>query len=429
MRPQILSLLLALVLAPVVAMADRGVADLGTEHAMAPGAAAMPSSPEDEELERQVLVMLRPLPTRVRHGGGYGARPPPGARRRAEAIARRQGLTVLASWPLPSLGLDCYVMRIAPGGDRAQVLARLADDRRVQWAQAMQVFEVLGAGDPLYAAQPTASRWHLRELHRIATGRDVLVAQIDSGVALDHPDLQGQVALARNFVPGDGYPAESHGTEVAGIIVASADNGLGMAGVAPQARLLALRACWQLAVGGARCSSFSLAQALQFALHAKARVINLSLTGPRDELLSRLIDAALARGSTVVAAVDVAAADGGFPASRPGVLAVASDDGACPLAAGLRAPGTSVPTTTPPRGWGMVSGASFAAAQVSGLSALMLQLAPALTPAQVAGALRASAVAGGSAQAGRVDACSALARAHPGGPCPCECGVAAAQGD
>jgi hypothetical protein len=379
------------------------------------------------DLERQVLVMLQPAARRAH--AAYGARPPPAARRGAEAIAQRLGLTVLASWPLPSLGLDCYVMRIGSGDDGAQVLERLAREPRVHWAQAVQVFEVLGADDPLYAAQPTARRWHLRELHRVATGADVLVAQIDSGVAQDHPDLRGQLAMARNFVPGDEYAAESHGTEVAGIIVARADNGLGMAGVAPQARLMALRACWQVAAGSARCSSFSLAQALQFAIHEKARVINLSLTGPRDELLSRLIDAALAQGSIVVAAVDVAAADGGFPASRPGVLAVASDEGVCPVAGGLRAPGDAVPTTTPPSGWGMVSGASFAAAQVSGLSALMVQLAPALTPAQLAEALRASAGAGASAQAGRVDACSALSRAQPAHRCLCECGVVAGQGN
>jgi hypothetical protein len=421
-------LLLALLLAIAPAFAVAAVAT-GAAAPSAPADASLgsPTPAPETGLERQVLVMLRPASSRSH--ARYGARPPPAARRGAEAIARRLGLTVLASWPLPSLGLDCYVMRLGPADDRAQVLDRLASEPRVQWAQPMQVFKVLGAGDPLYAAQPTARRWHLRELHRVATGADVLVAQIDSGVAQDHPDLQGQLAMARNFVPGGDYAAESHGTEVAGIIVARADNGLGMAGVAPQARLMALRACWQLAAGDARCSTFSLAQALQFAIHSKARVINLSLTGPRDELLSRLIDAALAQGSTVVVAVDVAAADGGFPASRPGVLAVASDEGACPVAGGLRAPGDGVPTTTLPSGWGMVSGASFAAAQVSGLSALMLQLAPALTPAQLAEALRASASAGASAQGGRVDACSALSRARPGHRCLCECGVVAGQGN
>jgi hypothetical protein len=434
MRAAVLPVLLALALARVPAGATDVTPDMRAErgNAAVPANAQAPVSAStvvpDDDFERQVLVMLRPPAHRtgVRHG--YGARPPPAARRLAEAIARRQGLRVLASWPMPSLGLDCYVMRLGPGDDRARVLARLAGEPRVQWAQPMQVFDLLGAGDPLYAAQPTARRWHLRELHRVATGEDVVVAQVDSGVAVAHPDLRGQVALARNFVPGEAFVAEQHGTEVAGIIAARADNGLGMAGVAPRARLLALRACWQVATGGARCSSFSLAQALQFALHAKARVINLSLTGPRDELLSRLIDAALARGSTVVAAMDVAAADGGFPASRPGVLAVAGDEGACPLATGLRAPGEAVPTTTPPSGWGLVSGASFAAAQVSGLAALMLQVAPAMTPAQVGAALHASAIAAAPAQAARVDACSALARVAPGGRCPCACGAVAGQG-
>ncbi len=82
-------------------------------------------------------------------------------------------------------------------------------------------------------------------MHKIATGRGIRVAVIDSGIQANHPDLAGQVIVNRNFVAGQAEVAEDHGTGVAGIIAAKADNGVGIAGVAPDARLLGLRACWQ----------------------------------------------------------------------------------------------------------------------------------------------------------------------------------------
>ena len=108
---------------------------------------------------------------------------------------------------------------------------------------------------------------------------------------LDHPDLRGRIVVARNFVDARDAVAELHGTAVAGIIGARADNGVGIVGVAPEAQLMALRACWQVPAdaNAAVCSSFTLAKALQFAIDNNARVINLSLGGPRDRLLERLV--------------------------------------------------------------------------------------------------------------------------------------------
>jgi hypothetical protein len=394
-----------------------------------PDAPTMAAS-DNPDFEHQLLVMLRP--SGRAHGAiGYGgnnfrarsARQM--GRRSAEAIAREHDLTVLTDWPMPSLGLDCYVMRIGQGANRENVLRELADDSHVEWAQAMQQFKLLGAGDPLYPVQPTARRWQLRELHALTTGKDVRVAQIDSGVALEHPDLRGQVAMARNFVPGQSFVAEAHGTEVAGIIVARADNGIGIVGVAPQAQLLALRACWQLVDASAQCSSFTLAQALQFALRSKVQVINLSLTGPRDELLSRLLDVAIGQGIAVVGAVDAGVGDGGFPASHPGVLAVASERSGAFLAGALRAPGQDIPTTKLAGAWGLVSGSSFATAQVSGLVALLLQLTPSLGPTQLREALLASARHGPDPRSETVNACAAVERTQ--GRCICNCALAAGQ--
>jgi subtilisin family serine protease len=224
--------------------------------------------------------------------------------------------------------------------------------------------------DPLYRAQPAAQEWRLADLHTVATGRGVKVAVIDSMVDAAQPDLAGQIQTLQDFVPDHPRAPEQHGTGVAGIIAAVADNHIGIAGVAPNARLMALRACWQEGSAGAVCDTLSLAKALYFAIGHNAQVINLSLSGPPDPLLGRLIDMAVARGAVVVGALDPKAPDGGFPASHPGVVAV-SDDPATPIAGALVAPGREAPTTQPGGRFAFVSGSSYAAAHVSGLYALM----------------------------------------------------------
>jgi subtilisin family serine protease len=392
-------LFLALLLPPALALADDARVD-STPVGMNTASAS---------LDRQILVTFRSVRshsrpatygsvTRRRHGDDP-------AQAQAERVAREHALEVLDAWPMPSLGVDCFVMQLRDGDDRAQVLQALAQDARVESAEAMQEFRVLASGDPLLATQPVAQPWHLRELHELATGRNVAVASVDTGVLASHPDLRGRLAGLRNFVPGQQFLAEGHGTAVASIIGARADDGIGIAGIAPAARLYALRACWQLAQGGARCSSFSLAQALQYALAEKMRVINLSLTGPRDPLQARLLDAAQREHVAVVAAVDAGSAGGGFPASHPGVIAVAAEGDPARLSYALRAPGQGIPAANAQGGWDLVSGASFAAAQVSGLAALLLEHSPQLQPA----ALRA--LISPPASAGRIDACAALAQA------------------
>ncbi|HSN34345.1 MAG TPA: S8 family serine peptidase [Ideonella sp.] len=327
---------------------------------------------------RQLLVLLALPPAHFRpdagYAGGYGDGLGAAARRRAAArIAREHGLALGIDWPMPSLGLHCYVMTLAAGDSPAAALRALESDPDVAWAQPMHVYRAQAAapGDPLYAAQPTALAWRLDALHRLATGRDVRVAVVDSAVEADHPDLAGQIVLAANFVVGRPPAGEAHGTAVAGLIAARADDGVGIAGVAPGARVLALRACRQRTPSATLCDTLGLAMALQAALTHDADVINLSLAGPPDRLLAALIDAALARGTVVVAAADRTLADGGFPAAHRGVVGVV-DDADGPAAPGrLAAPGRDLPAPVPPAGWQLVSGASYAAAQVSGLFALL----------------------------------------------------------
>jgi len=369
--------------------------------------------------KQQVLVLLQMAREHFRPDGNYSGSYGDGAGRSARRgiateLAREHGLTLVTSWPMPVLGADCFVMAVPAHAMPESVAQTLSRDRRVMWAQAMNVYQAQGRGhdDPLYAVQPAARAWHLSELHEVATGRGVRVAVVDSGVDESHPDLQGQVALAANFVDGRPALAEAHGTGVAGIIAARADNGAGIVGVAPQARVLALRACWQAAPESTLCTSLSLAMALHFAITHDAQIVNLSLSGPPDRLLASLLDVALARGITLVAPVDVKAANGGFPASHAGVVAVAAEH--APPGA-LLAPGRDVPTPVPGTRWQLVSGSSYAAAHVSGLYALLRELrgnAGARLPAAVI-----VLEAGGS-----IDTCATLSRAS--GVCVCGCAVA-----
>jgi subtilisin family serine protease len=373
----------------------------------------------DAPADRQILVMLRLPPPHYRpntdYGGDYGLAV--GARRhQAGRIARSHGLKLVDGWPMPLIGVDCFVMAVPEGQSARAVAAMVARDRGVESAQPMHVYRVQAAGrragDPLLPTQPAARLWHLAELHRIATGRGISVAVIDSGIDLRHPDLAGRIAISRNFAPRPAAGAEDHGTAVAGIIAAGADNGIGIAGVAPGARLMALRACRQVP-GATVCDSLSLAKALHFAIEHDSRIINLSLAGPQDALLGRLLDVGLARGAAVVAAFDPGLPMGGFPASHTGVIAVADRALAAPRPGVYSAPGEDIPTTAPGGRWYLVNGSSYAAAHVSGLIALLREHGPA-----AGGVLLASSGANG----GEIDACATLL--HLSALCDCACSIA-----
>jgi hypothetical protein len=375
-------------------------------------AAAQPRADTDAD-PRELLVLLRLPPEHFRPGdgyaGNYGDALGASARRRVAArIAKEHGLALGIDWPMPLAGVHCFVMALPEGETPEHALRALALDPAVAWAQPMHVYHARAApADPLYPTQPTARTWQLAALHEVATGRDVSVAVIDSGIEPDHPDLAGAVATSQNFVAGRPDAAELHGTAVAGLIAAR-DNGVGIVGVAPRARLLALRACWQRTADATVCSSLSLAMALHFAIAHDAQVINLSLAGPPDRLLDALLDAALARGATVVAAADRSLPEGGFPASHRGVLGVVADDGTGALPGGYAAPGRDLPTSVPPARWQLVSGASYAAAEVSGLAALLRELRA--DPTRMLAA----------APSGVIDACASVARALSPGASACD---------
>jgi subtilisin family serine protease len=361
------------------------------------------------------MVMVKHMPDHFRpnanYSGGYGGDLARSSRERlARTIAHQYGLALVDDWPMPMAGIDCFIMAVPAGRATQDMAQQLSRDSRVAWSQPVQLYAAQATGvvhnDPLYLAQPAARLWQLASLHRISTGRGVRVAVIDSGIDANHPDLAGQVQVNRNFVSGRQLVAEQHGTGVAGIIASRADNRLGLAGVAPGARLIGLRACWQ-DPKRTTCDSFSLAKALYVAIEDKAEVINMSLSGPDDRLLRELLKIAKARGETVVAAFDPAKPDGGFPASVPGVIAVSDVALARPRGNVYIAPGHDVPTTQPGGRWFLVNGNSYAAAHVSGLFALARENRSGVVPQLV------------TERGGLIDACATLARTRP--HCDCDC--------
>ena len=389
---------------------------------LAPAAA---SDPSNGQTDHQILVMVRHPPDHYRangaYGGGYGDELAQSARQGlARRIAHKYGLTLVEQWPMPMIGVDCFVMLVPEGRTTTAAAQQLSHDADVSWVEPVELYTSRAAApnDPLFAAEPAAAQWHLADLHRMASGRGTRVAVIDSGIDERHPDLAGQVAVNRNFVSGQSLVAEQHGTAVAGIIAAKADNRVGIVGVAPGARLLGLRACQQ-GHGATVCDTLSLAKALYFAVENKSDVINLSLSGPDARLLREILNVAYARGTAIVAAFDPKLPDGGFPASIPGVIAVSDAPVAGSHGEVYVAPGHDVPTTEPGGRWFLVNGSSFAAAHVSGLVALVRERRRSTPLALVTQGRRG----------GAIDACATLVKAVGGCDCPCGSNRGAFAGD
>jgi hypothetical protein len=325
--------------------------------------------------------------------GDYQATPT--TERILEQLARDYQMRRVDGWPIRSLGVHCEVFTVDAGTSIPPLLASLSNDSRVELAQPMNQFSTLSSryNDPYLAMQSGFARLEVESAHRWATGRGVTVAVIDSGVENTHPDLRGRLGASRDFV-GEGQSGavgEIHGTAVAGVIASVAGNRQGIVGVAPDVRLAALRACWQPETNDptAICNTLTLAKALDFALDSRPQIINLSLSGPEDPLLARLVSKAVSDGLVVITAEPPSsAAAQRFPSAESGVIVVGAGDagedrGAPRAALRLTAPGTDIFTTAPRAGYGFLSGSSLAAAHVSGVAALLLERESSLSAADL----------------------------------------------
>lgn len=366
------------------------------------------------------------------YGGASRYSVGPAARHAVRAIAKAHGLRESASWPIGVLGVHCVVLELPQGANVEDAITRLRRDRRVESAQPLQSFATLGhaaSADPYRKLQRNLDLMQADEAHRWSRGAGVRIGLIDTGVDAHHPDIADRIAGQQNLVgDGENASAESHGTAVAGVIAAIDDNDEGIVGVAPEAVLYALRACWPDPDDESRgtCSSFTLAKALATAIETRMQVVNLSLAGPADPLLTRIVEAGLKRGIVFVGATPPGNPLASFPTNISGVIAanasgarVAAD---ATLFAPVLAPGREVLTLAPGGRYDFLSGSSLAAASISGAVALLLARDPTLRPQEAHTLLIRSmrprvAISGGNS-ATVVDLCAAVSALADGAACP-----------
>ncbi len=249
-------------------------------------------------------------------------------------------------------------------------------------------------------------------------GQGVTVAVIDTGVDLDHPDLAGALyvnpgEIAGNgidddrngfvddvsgydFVSGDAIADDGngHGTHVAGTIAAG-DNGFGVTGVAPDAKILPVRVLDDSGSGTDR----GVAAGIRYAADLGVQIINLSLGGGISSRIASAIDYATSLGALVVAAAgNESAASPSYPARHSAestsVLSVGAYDSSGRIASfsndvggsgavQVDAPGVSVYSTYVGGGYRSLSGTSMASPHVAAVAALTLSANPQLTSSQL----------------------------------------------
>jgi thermitase len=370
----------------------------------------------------------------------------PGLSAAQQAALRAQaGVSYVGPGPLPGTEIDR-----APAGGLAAAVAALGHDSQVRYAEPNgDVHAASVPNDPGFSQQWGLSNTgqsvlgtrgsagdDIGALYAWAhsTGSGVTVAEVDSGVDYTAPDLTGQFVSGWDYISNNSNPQDQfgHGTHVAGIIAALQNNGTGVSGVAPGAKVMPLRVLDSTGSG----TDVDVAQAFNDAGNDGVPIVNASLgsTAP-----SQAIEQAIqAHPNTLYV---VAAGNDGtdnddpstpfYPCDAPeaNVICVGASDQSDqpayfsdygPTSVDLFAPGVSI-LSTYPGGYAYDDGTSMATPMVSGTLALMLAKNPALTAAQLKGDLLASVdeapqLDGLAVSAGELDAAAAVATA--GGDTP-----------
>ena len=337
------------------------------------------------------------------------------ARQLSEQISNEYGFSEVDDWPIKSLSVYCFIYRLAVDDDRDDVLQRLNADVRIESAQAMNQFKTsatnaLEYDDKYIDMQRGLQLLGVTTAHNHSRGKGVRIAVIDSHAAVNHEDLRGRIKSVTVFSDASRAIDNIHGTAITSVIGASANNALGIVGVAPDSEIDLLVACWADANSrGAVCDTFSLAKALDAVTEDPPEVLNMSLIGPYDPLLHRLIAKVRNDGVVIIAAGSVS--DKRFPASEKEVISVSSsDDSMDPgtdAADLIRAPADQIMVATPNGGYEFQSGTSIAAAHVSGIVALLISASPDVDRNSIESILRQSQ-RGKSSGVVAVDACRVL---------------------
>jgi len=248
--------------------------------------------------------------------------------------------------------------------------------------------------DPLISSQWGMFRIHCDQAYETGSrGSGVVVAVLDTGVNTEHPDLEDNLVEGYNFVDknSDVTDLDGHGTMVAGIIAAVANNSLGIVGVAPEVKIMPLKV---LTSEGGNWVDLDLA--ILYAVNHGAKVITMSLGG-KYSLLGAATEAAIKyayqQGCVLIAAAgNDNSSESFYPAAYDEVIAVSAinqNDARADFSnygsyIDLCAPGVDILSTMLNETYAYGSGTSFAAPFVAGVAALLLSKYPSLTPQEVA---------------------------------------------
>ncbi len=338
---------------------------------------------------------------------------------------------------------------------------RLEDRPGVRYVEPNATFKATANASTVPGDRLFAQQWALASVDGIGApgawwtsrGAGAVIAVVDTGIDLAHPDLAANLWTNPHEAPGNGIDDDGngfvddvhganvlagsgdvrdgygHGTAMSGAAAAAA-NTIGVTGVAPGAKIMPVKVLGDDGSG----NTSSVIAGVRYAIASGADVVNLSLNGPERSLaLEETLTAAKAAGVVVVAS---AGNDGGnrdaspsYPASVPGgqvlpVAAQSQDGGLAPFSGYgrtmlLAAPGQDVLSTARGGGYANTSGTSVATAQVSGAAALLAAARPAATPDQIRDALvggtrRMPMDAAMVGSGGSLDASRAMARLIPG---------------
>jgi len=325
--------------------------------------------------------------------------------------------------------IDVWVVE-APTGRSINLAAQLAGDARIAWVEADGWLHADAdpqptAGDRRYAAEIVpndpyyqAQQANLRligmpQAWQYSTGvKTWPIAVIDSGIDLDHPDLADKLWINQaetpgngvdddqngyiddvrgwNFVAGNADPQDdhSHGSHVAGVAAAEADNGIGIAGIAWRTPVMAVKV---LNSSGAGAAS-DVAEGILYAADNGARILNLSLGDDKPyQTITEAVIYARNQGCLVMAAAGNTTSAVEYPAAQAEALAIAATTNSDLPASfsnrgpevDLAAPGVNIFSANNSGGYYLSNGTSAATPQVSGLAALVWNLQPDWTASQV----------------------------------------------
>jgi hypothetical protein len=323
------------------------------------------------------------------------------SRQAVDNAARKLGLSTVGSHSVALTGGTLFHFRVAAGRPVADAV-RALEAENIGIAQPNYVFKL--QQDATLAArtksgelgQYVVNKLRLGEVHRVATGSNVLVAVIDSEIDSKHPDLAGAFVERFDAVGRPDKP-HAHGTGMTGAIAAHRQ----LMGIAPAAKILAIHAFSPDAAESPQATTQHILAGLEWAIGKGARVINMSFAGPYDPMLQLAMKKAHDKGVVLVAAAGNMGPKSPplYPAADANVIAVTAVDQNDRLFASanqgphiaVAAPGVDILEPAPNAGYQVTTGTSVAAAHVSGIAALMIERNSALDPDTIHEILTASA--------------------------------------